>query len=150
MNIGEAAKTTGVSAKMIRHYEAIGLIPRAGRTTSGYRTYGERDVHTLRFIRQARRLGFSMKQIEELLGLWRDERRASADVKALVLAHVEELDAKIGELRAMRDALAHLATTCHGDHRPDCPILADLASGHAGCGASPEPAKTAPRTRPRA
>jgi MerR family transcriptional regulator, copper efflux regulator len=127
MNIGEAAKHSGVSAKMIRHYESIGLIPKATRTYSGYRTYSGKDVHTLRFVRQARNLGFSIKQIEELLGLWRNQRRPSSKVKALALAHMAELDARIVELEAMKRTLGSLADHCHGDDRPDCPILDGLA-----------------------
>jgi MerR family gold-responsive transcriptional activator of gol and ges genes len=128
MNIGHTARASGVSAKMIRHYEEIGLIPKASRTDSGYRTYGQNDVHTLRFIRQARNLGFSIRQIEELLGLWRNQRRPSSRVKALALAHVEELDARIRELEAMKQTLQELAVHCHGDDRPECPILDGLAA----------------------
>lgn len=127
MNIGDAARRSGVSAKMIRHYEAIGLIPKAARTYSGYRTYSESDVHTLRFVRQARNLGFSIKQIEQLLGLWRNQRRPSSKVKALALTHVEELDQRIAELQAMKRTLQALAVHCHGDDRPECPILEGLA-----------------------
>lgn len=128
MNIGDTARVSGVSAKMIRHYEGIGLIPKASRTESGYRRYGAIDVHTLRFIRQARNLGFSIKQIEELLSLWRDQRRPSRSVKALALAHIEELDARIRELEAMKQTLQKLAVHCHGDERPECPILDGLAA----------------------
>lgn len=127
LNIGEAAKASGVSAKMIRHYEEIGLMPRAGRTAAGYRVYRETDVHGLRFIRRARDLGFTMREIEALLGLWRNRRRASADVKRLATMHVAELDARIAELQGMRRALQDLLNCCHGDDRPDCPILDDLA-----------------------
>jgi len=129
MNIGEAAAATGVSAKMIRHYEAIGLIPAPARTLSGYRNYTERDVHSLRFIRHARKLGFSVPQIAELLGLWRNQRRSSAKVKTLAQAHVAELEQKIREMTAMEATLAHLVHCCHGDERPDCPILENLAAG---------------------
>jgi MerR family copper efflux transcriptional regulator len=127
MRIGEAAAACGVSAKMIRHYEAQGLISRAGRTQSGYRVYAEDDVHVLRFIRRARDLGFSMKETRTLLGLWNNRRRASADVKRLATRHIAELDAKIAGLQAMRRTLTSLAHNCHGDERPDCPILDDLA-----------------------
>jgi Cu(I)-responsive transcriptional regulator len=128
MNIGDAARHSGVSAKMIRHYEGIGLIPKAARTYSGYRTYTANDVHTLRFVRQARNLGFSIKQIERLLGLWRNQRRPSSKVKALALEHVEELDQRIAELQEMKRTLQALAAHCHGDDRPDCPILDGLAA----------------------
>lgn len=125
-SIGRAAELTGITAKMIRHYEALGLIPKANRTVGDYRVYSASDLHALRFIRRARSLGFSMKEIEGLLGLWRNKRRASAGVKRLALQHVAELDQKIEELQSMRDALANLASRCHGDGRPDCPILKDL------------------------
>jgi MerR family copper efflux transcriptional regulator len=127
MNIGDVARGSGVSTKMIRYYEQIGLIPPANRTDSGYRVYGERDVHTLRFIRRARDLGFSVAQLSELLALWWDRNRASADVKRIAREHIAELECKIEELRSMSDALKHLADHCHGDHRPECPILEDLA-----------------------
>lgn len=140
MNIGDAAKASGVSAKMIRHYEDIGLIPKATRTDSGYRRYNGVDLHTLRFIRQARTLGFSIKQIQALLSLWRDQRRPSRKVKALALAHIEELDARIHEMQAMRRTLQELASHCHGDERPDCPILEGLAgeTGASGVGTKAE------------
>ncbi len=127
MNIGEAAKASGVSAKMIRHYEEVGLVPRAARTDAGYRVYGHTDVHMLRFIRQARDLGFSIKQIGELVDLWHDRQRPSRQVKALALAQVDALDLRIAELQAMKATLAHLAHCCHGDERPECPILDMLA-----------------------
>ena len=126
-NIGQAAEASGVSAKMIRHYEEQGFIPRARRTVAGYRIYREADVHVLRFIRRSRDLGFSLKEIKTLLGLWENRRRASADVKRLATEHVAQLDARIAEMQAMRRTLAHLAEHCHGDGRPDCPILDDLA-----------------------
>ncbi len=129
LNIGEAAKASGVSAKMIRHYEEDGLLPRAGRTVAGYRIYRESDVHMLRFVRRARDLGFSLKEIKALVGLWSNRRRASADVKRLATQHVEALDAKIAEMQAMRRALSELAAHCHGDGRPECPILDDLSGG---------------------
>ncbi len=126
-NIGEAARASGVSAKMIRHYEDSGIIPKAGRSAGGYRVYRETDVHVLRFVRRARDLGFSMQDIKALLSLWNNRRRASGDVKRLVQKHVVRLDAKIRELQAMRSTLVALAEHCHGDERPDCPILEDLA-----------------------
>jgi MerR family copper efflux transcriptional regulator len=127
MNIGDAAKASGVSAKLIRYYESIGLIPEAGRTASGYRVYTAAEVNTLRFIKRARTLGFSIGRIQHLVGLWQDKPRASSEVKHIALEHVTELEAKIAEMQAMRDALRELADACHGDHRPDCPILRDLA-----------------------
>jgi Cu(I)-responsive transcriptional regulator len=127
MNIGEAAAASGVSAKMIRHYEENGFVPKAGRTVAGYRVYRENDVHALRFIRRARDLGFSLKEIKDLLGLWQNRRRASADVKRMAEKHVRELDQKIAEMQAMRKTLVNLTEHCHGDNRPDCPILEDLA-----------------------
>jgi MerR family copper efflux transcriptional regulator len=127
MNIGQAADASGVSAKMIRHYEAIGLMAKARRTDSGYRIYDGNDVHTLRFIRRGRALGFSMKEIEQLLGLWRNRRRASGDVRRVAQQHIAELDQKIAELQAMRRTLHQLVQHCHGDRRPECPILDDLA-----------------------
>lgn len=127
MNIGEAARESGVTAKMIRYYESVGLLAPKGRTDSGYRVYGAEEVHALRFIRQARRLGFLVDDIRRLLALWRDRSRASAEVKSIALAHVAELNQRIAELTQMRDTLAHLAAHCHGDDRPDCPILEQLA-----------------------
>jgi Cu(I)-responsive transcriptional regulator len=132
MNIGQAAEASGVSAKMIRHYESIGLLEQAKRTDSGYRIYAGADIHTLRFIRRARDLGFSIKEIEQLLGLWRNRRRASADVRRVAHRHIAELDQKINELQAMRRTLDRLVQDCHGDRRPECPILDDLA-GEATC-----------------
>ena len=131
MNIGQAAAASGVSAKMIRYYESIGLISPATRTGSGYRVYSDADVHTLRFIRRARDLGFSVEQMTELLALWRDRERASAEVKRIALDHVTELERKMHELQGMANTLRHLARHCHGDHRPECPILKDLAHGEA-------------------
>ncbi|MDZ4070066.1 MAG: Cu(I)-responsive transcriptional regulator [Tabrizicola sp.] len=129
MNIGEAAKASGVSAKMIRYYESTGLIPAAVRTGSGYRVYSDTEVQMLRFIRRSRDLGFPVEKIEELLALWRDRSRQSADVKRLALDQIDGLERKICEMQAMMDTLRHLAEACCGDHRPDCPILADLGNG---------------------
>jgi Cu(I)-responsive transcriptional regulator len=129
MNIGQASRDSGVSAKMIRYYESVGLLPPAERTASGYRRYGDVDVHTLRFVRRARDLGFSMEQIGELLALWRDRGRASADVKKLALAHIAELESRARQLMAISRTLRHLADHCRGDGRPDCPIMDDLAEG---------------------
>ena len=128
MNIGEAAGASGVSAKMIRHYESIGLIGPTRRTEAGYRVYARQDVQVLQFIHRARVLGFSLDQIRELLALWQDKHRASADVRALARAHIEDLNRKIAEMEAMRRTLERLAASCHGDSRSDCPILDDLAA----------------------
>jgi len=130
MNIGEAAKKSGVSAKMIRYYESIGLIAAADRTEAGYRNYGMKDVHTLRFIRRARDLGFTVEQMSDLLALWKDRSRASAEVKRIALDQVGMLERKVAELQSMAETLRHLATHCHGDERPDCPILEDLAQAN--------------------
>ena len=129
MNIGEAAKASGVSAKMIRYYESIHLIPTAGRTGSGYRVYSATEVQMLRFIRRSRDLGFPVEKIEELLALWRDRTRQSSDVKRLATDQIDGLERKVREMQAMIDTLRHLADACCGDHRPDCPILADLGNG---------------------
>lgn len=126
MNIGDAAAASGVSAKMIRYYEQAGLIPPAARSASGYRLYNAADVHRLRFIRRARDLGFSVAEIGQLLDLWHDRARRSADVKGLAQAHIEDLEERIARLRQMADTLQHLADCCAGDHRPECPILAGL------------------------
>ena len=128
MKIGEAATGSGISERMIRHYEKIGLMPAAARRDSGYRDYGESDLHTLRFIGRARDLGFPIEEIRTLLGLWADRDRSSADVKALALARAAELRRKARELDQMRIALEHLARCCHGDERPDCPIIQELES----------------------
>jgi MerR family copper efflux transcriptional regulator len=127
-NIGEASTATGVSAKMIRHYESVGLIPPASRTFAGYRLYADADLHRLRFIKRARNLGFAMKQIEVLLALWNDQARASSEVKKLAEAHARELGERIEEMQAMQRALLALAKDCRGNQRPECPILDDLAS----------------------
>jgi Cu(I)-responsive transcriptional regulator len=127
MNIGDAARASGVSAKMIRHYESVGLFPEAARTEAGYRQYTGKDISTLRFIRQSRDLGFSIEQIRELLALWQDRKRPSRQVRALAQAHIEELEAKLQELHAMKATLEHLVHCCHGDDRPECPIIDSLA-----------------------
>lgn len=139
MNIGEASKASGVSAKMIRYYEQTGLIPAAGRTNSGYRDYSGRDVHMLRFIRRARDLGFSVAEIGDLLGLWRDETRQSAEVKRLAQGHVHELERKIKDLQDMVHTLTVLINSCRGDHRPHCPILEGLESDQDNEAASIQP-----------
>ncbi len=129
MNIGEAARASGVSAKMIRYYEQAGLVPEADRSEGGYRIYGPSDVHRLRFIRRARDLGFQVAEIAELLDLWNDRSRRSADVKRLAQAHIDDLEGRIAKLRQMADTLRTLADCCAGDSRPDCPILAGLEEG---------------------
>lgn len=144
MNIGQAAKASGISAKMIRHYEELGLLPAPARTDAGYRQYGDAELHTLRFIRQARDLGFSLHDIGELLSLWHNRQRPSRLVKELAQAHIQALEQKARELLAMKNTLQHLVHGCHGDDRPDCPILDLLA--HEG----PEhAAKAAPQRPPR-
>jgi MerR family copper efflux transcriptional regulator len=127
MQIGEAAAQSGVSAKMIRYYEEIGLVPRSARRPQGYRDYGSQDVHRLQFVDRARDLGFTIKEIAELLRLYSDRRRSSADVKRIALGHVAELEAKIRAMHQLKRTLQQLAERCHGDHRPECPILEDLA-----------------------
>lgn len=133
MKIGEASAVSGISQRMIRHYEKIGLMPAAARRDSGYRDYDERDVHTLRFIGRARDLGFPIEEIRQLLALWNDRKRSSADVKALALARAGELRRKARELEEMRRTLEELAARCHGDERPDCPILSDLSASGKDC-----------------
>ena len=128
MNIGQVADASGISAKMIRYYESVGLIPSADRSTSGYRMYSQEDVHTLRFIRRARDLGFSVEQISALLALWQDRSRASADVKKLAMNHVEKLEAKRREIDEMVATLRHLASHCRGNDRPACPIIDELSA----------------------
>lgn len=127
VNIGAAAELSGISAKMVRHYESLGLLPRVARTDAGYRQYSETDVHTLRFIKRARDLGFSMAEIGELVALWQNRRRTSASVKRIAQQHVDELAQRIEAMQAMRRTLEQLLHHCHGDERPDCPILDDLA-----------------------
>ncbi len=134
--IGEAARRAGVSARMVRHYESLGLLPPVGRTDSGYRQYTEAEVHALRFIRRARDLGFAMHEITELLGLWQDKQRASSQVKRIAQTHIDDLATRIAAMQAMQRSLQSLVQCCHGDQRPDCPILDDLAA--AGDGAPPK------------
>lgn len=131
MNIGQASRASGISSKMIRYYESIDLIKPPLRAGSGYRVYSDNDVHTLRFVSRARDLGFSVEQIKELLTLWRDKDRASADVKAIALAHISVLEEKARALQEMSRTLRHLAETCHGDDRPNCPIIEDFAEASA-------------------
>ena len=126
MNIGQAATASGISAKMIRYYESIALVPPGRRSDAGYRIYSEDDLHVLRFVKRARSLGFSLEQIRELLSLWQNKARASADVKAIALGHVAQLEQRIAELTEMRDTLQTLAGCCQGNDRPDCPILQSL------------------------
>ena len=128
MTIGAVARASGVSAKMIRYYESIGLIGRATRSAAGYRVYDQRDVHLLRFIKRARSLGFPVERVGQLVALWQDHGRASAEVKRIALAQLGELEQRIAELETMKRTLAHLAQHCHGDQRPECPILEDLAA----------------------
>lgn len=128
MNIGQAAKLSGINAKLIRHYESIAIIPKASRSEGGYRTYSETDVHILSFVKRSRTFGFSMKEIKKLVSLWRNKSRASSEVKTMATKHVEEMEQKIVELQEMVKTLKHLARNCHGDGRPDCPIINNLAS----------------------
>ena len=148
MNIGEAAGASGVSAKMIRHYEELGLLPEARRTDSGYRQYEQNEVQTLRFIRHARDLGFSLSEIAELVGLWQNRRRPSRQVKALAQAHIKELELKAAELLVMKTALEQLVQSCHGDDRPECPILDGLA-GDAAMSNGAARKRATPRARHR-
>jgi Cu(I)-responsive transcriptional regulator len=131
VNIGQAASLSGVSAKMVRHYESLGLLPRVGRTGSGYRQYSQAEVHTLQFIKRSRELGFSMDEIAELVSLWQNRRRTSASVKRIAQQHADALAQRIGAMQAMQRTLQQLIHCCHGDDRPDCPILDDLAAGPA-------------------
>ncbi len=144
LDIGKCARATGVPAKTIRYYESIGLLPPPKRAENGYRLYGGTEIETLRFVHRARDLGFSLEEVSKLLALWRDKNRASADVKALALEHARALDDRIAKLKAVRETILALAERCHGDHRPDCPILADMASSVDNRGAaqkSPRPKK---------
>lgn len=147
MKIGEAALASGISDRMIRHYEKIGLVARAARRDSGYRDYDQRDVHTLGFIRRARDLGFPIEDIRQLLALWRDRDRSSADVKALALARAADLQRKARGLDDMRRSLEQLAANCHGDDRPDCPILHDLEAAGADKASEPVPSEQVERAR---
>lgn len=149
MNIGEASKQSAVSAKMIRHYESLGLLPQVPRTDSGYRQYDEATVHTLRFIRRARDLGFGLPEIETLLGLWRNRRRSSKEVKRIALAHAADLQRRIDEMRAMQRTLQHLAHCCHGDDRPDCPIIDTLEAVRPVRAGPSGPARARPVHRAR-
>ena len=133
MNIGQAARHSGLSAKMIRYYESIGLLRPATRSDSGYRLYQPEDLHSLAFIKRSRDLGFSLEEVARLLTLWQDRHRASADVKALATQHIDELNRRIEELVSLRDTLSELVAHCQGDERPDCPILKDLANGKGCC-----------------
>ncbi|RAS27052.1 MULTISPECIES: Cu(I)-responsive transcriptional regulator [unclassified Pseudomonas] len=133
MNIGQAARRSGLSTKMIRYYESIGLLKPATRSDSGYRLYQAEDLHSLAFIKRSRDLGFSLDEVGKLLTLWQDRGRASADVKALAMQHIDELNRRIDELVSLRDTLGDLVAHCQGDDRPDCPILKDLANGASCC-----------------
>ncbi|CAM3943983.1 Cu(I)-responsive transcriptional regulator [Pseudomonas wadenswilerensis] len=133
MNIGQAARRSGLSAKMIRYYESIGLLKPALRSDSGYRLYQQEDLHQLAFIKRSRDLGFSLEEVARLLTLWQDRQRASADVKALASQHIDDLNRRIEELVSLRDTLSELVAHCQGDDRPDCPILKDLAAGGSCC-----------------
>lgn len=127
-NIGEAARQSDVSAKMVRHYESLGLLPSVHRTDSGYRQYGDKEVHTLRFIKRSRDLGFSMAEIADLLKLWQNRRRPSADVRRIAIKHVDDLNQRMAEMEAMKHTLEHLIHGCQGNQRPDCPILDELGN----------------------
>ncbi len=134
MNIGQAAEKAGISAKSIRYYESVGLIAQATRRDNNYRDYGDQEIAELRFIHRARSLGFSVKEVGDLLALWRDRKRASQQVREVAQRHIDDIDRKIAELQSMRATLNTLVAKCHGDDRPDCPILEDLASGKPHCG----------------
>lgn len=147
MNIGAAASMSGVSAKMVRHYESLGLLAKVARTEAGYRQYTMAEVHTLRFIRRGRELGFSMAEIGELLNLWQNRRRASGDVKRIAQAHVADLDRRIAEMTGMKRTLEALVHCCQGNDRPDCPILDELAETEPLVPASGRPREKIARTR---
>ena len=152
MNIGQVSKASGISTKMIRYYETIDLVPKAGRTEGGYRDYSPGDIHRLRFIRRARDLGFSFEQVRELLKLWSDKRRSSSNVKKVALEHIAELELRAAQLKDMIRTLKHPADACEGNHRPDCPIIDELVSGHGSAWHAKEPTKrkraTGSRKRP--
>jgi Cu(I)-responsive transcriptional regulator len=148
LNIGAAAKATGVSAKMIRHYETIGLIPAADRRESGYRDYSADDIHRLRFIRRGRKLGFAIEQIRELLRLWNDRERSNADVRKVALDHVAQLEAKAAELQEMIATLRHLADACRKGDRPMCPIIQALSGGMPSAPATPTAIRRTRRSSP--
>jgi Cu(I)-responsive transcriptional regulator len=147
MNIGQAAKASGISAKMIRYYEAIDLVPKADRTDGGYRDYSPNDVHRLLFIRRARELGFSFDQVRQLLRLWGDKKRSSAKVKQVALEHIAKLELRATHLQQLIGTLKHLANACGGNHRPDCPIIDELEFGHACCDEAPVKARAAAKGR---
>ena len=147
MNIGKAAKASGVSAKMIRHYESIGLLPGADRSANGYRDYGTDDLHRLKFVRRARELGFSMERIRDLLSLWSDRDKGNAEVRAVANAHIAELETQALRLQEMIGTLRSLVRSCRGESRADCPIIADLGGGVA---AGPTPRRPSRRNAPRA
>lgn len=149
MNIGQAAAASGVSAKMIRHYESIGLVRRAGRSQSGYRQFGDADVETLRFVQRAREVGFSLAEIKRLLALWSDRARPSREVRRLAADHLAGVRARIDGLQAIASTLAHLVEHCHGDDRPDCPILDSLAHGSSKKKGRPGNPRTAKEGRER-
>ena len=128
-NIGEAARRSDVSTKMVRHYESLGLLPTINRTDAGYRQYTDKEVHTLRFVKRSRSLGFSMLEIAELLKLWQNQERSSSDVRKIAVKHVKDLNQRIDEMQEMKRTLEHLVHSCHGNHRPDCPILDELENG---------------------
>ena len=142
LSIGEAARSAGISARMVRHYESLGLITGVARTDSGYRQYAAADVHTLQFIRRSRDLGFSMEEIAELLDLWHDRSRASSQVKRIAQTHIDDLSERIASMQAMQRSLQTLVSCCKGNDRPDCPILDDLAAGQAKPGTRKAPRKT--------
>ena len=149
MNIGDVASASGISAKMIRHYESIGVIPRPSRSDAGYRRYQPADVQRLSFVRHARDCGFSTDEIRQLLSLWQDGKRSSRDVKRLAKDHLAQIEARVNELRLIADSLSHLVAHCHGDDRPECPILDALASNEGGNGKRARARGPAPRRRSR-